>query len=137
MKANPLFPRILEEYRAYLRSDDTPGLSLFSFCKQRHVNPNSMTQWMRRHGITTSTLECEVLMEKFGSDKDQVLAALERRQKPVEVSLSKRKSPISEDKLMRCVSVTFPDGLQVTVRETTPAALLRFLDAYNQKMELS
>lgn len=137
MKANPRFPLILEKYRAHLRSEGVVHLSLFVFCKQQHVNPNSVTQWMRRHGITTSTLECELLVEQFGSDAENILAELESKRRPMEVSVSKRKSSIPVDNLMRCVSVTFPDGLQVNIRETTPSALLRFLDAYNLNLDQS
>lgn len=68
MEPNPSFSRILEEYRSYLRRDAIEHVSLNKFCKERHSDPKSVTQWMRRHGITASTLKYEALFEKCGTD---------------------------------------------------------------------
>lgn len=138
MESNPLFPKILSAYRSHLRVEDIVHVSINKFCQSRHVNANSLTQWMRRHGITAYSLECEVLMEKYGPDKAKVLFDQEfKRSKSIEIPVPSPKAPIMEDKLLRSVSITFPDGLQVTIRQTTPAALYRFIDLYNQKIDVS
>lgn len=137
MNANPLFPKIMESYRAHLRNQDITHLSLCKFCKSRGVNYPSVSQWMRRRGITPYSLECEVLLEQFGGDKDLVISELRSRRRPAtQVACVARKTRIPDDKLLGHVSITFPDGLQIQIRETTPVALSRLIDLYNHELNV-
>ena len=138
MKANPLFPQIMESYRAHLRNKDITHLSLRKFCHKRGVNYMSVSQWMRRRGVTPYSLECEILLEQFGGDKDFVISELKsrRRAPSTEVACPAGKTRIPEDKLLGHVSITFPDGLQIQIRETTPVALSRLIELYNHELNV-
>lgn len=138
MDPNPLFPQLLDSYRSYIRREGITHVSLSQYCKNHGVRHKSATQWMRRRGITASSLEHEALLEKYGGNNDLVLSALEsRRPSAVSIPSAERKTCIPKNKLLRCVSVTFPDGLQLTIRETTPFALSRLLDLYNHQLDIS
>lgn len=138
MVPNPLFPQLLDSYRAYIRHEGLDHVSLSQYCINHGVRYKNATQWMRCRGFTASSLEYEALFEKYGGDKDLVLSALKsRRPSPISIPSTERKPRIPEDKFLRSVSVTFPDRLQVSIRETTPSALSRLLDLYNHQLDIS
>ena len=46
-----------------------------------------------------------------------------------------RKGAISEDKLLRKISITFSDGLVVNVSEASSSALYDFINRYNHLLD--
>lgn len=64
MKANPLYPRIVEDYKQYLRSGHVKRISFTGFCRPYNVRLKSVLQWMKRHGTDVTTLRYEALLEQ-------------------------------------------------------------------------
>ena len=138
MYSLPIFPQIVEDYKQYLRKCVPPALSFFQFIKPYHVRYASLTQWMRRHGLSVQQLQYDALLEKCGTDRSEVIAQLASKMQPdpeIPPITLKGKCGISEDKLLRKISITFPDGLVVNIVESSFAALYDFINRYNHLLD--
>jgi hypothetical protein len=136
MYSLPIFPQIVDDYKRHLRSGVTPPQCFYQFVKPYHVRYVSLTQWMRRHGLSVQQLQYDALLEKCGTHRDEVLAQLSSKMQPdIHPVILKGKGGISEDKLLRKVSVTFPDGLVVSIVEASSAALYDFINRYNHLLD--
>lgn len=133
MHSNPLFPRIIEDYKTHLRSVCDSPLSFQSFCSTYSVAMKSLRQWMRRHGLSVSTLRYEILLEQNGTALDSFLQSTYREKKCTIAVLSKKSSsgelPASEQ--IKGATVTFPDGVVVSIRQTSACALTKFIESYH------
>ena len=136
MYASPIFPQIVKDYQRYLR-EDLPHHQTFSkFSAPYHVNYGSLTQWMLRHGLSVTQLQCDALLDKCGARREEVIARLAARMKPdTPVSVVKCPVKLPEDKLLSKVSISFPDGLQVRINAASPAALYDFINRYNHLLD--
>jgi hypothetical protein len=63
MKAHPLFPLIIADYKVYLRTVVHNRVSFHAFSDRYHVNIKCLSQWMRRHGLSVSLLRYEALLD--------------------------------------------------------------------------
>lgn len=138
MYSLPIFPQIVEDYKQYLRKCVPPALSFLQFIKPYHVRYASLTQWMRRHGLSVQQLQYDALLEKCGTDRSEVIAQLASKMQPdpeIPPITLKGKCGISEDKLLRKISITFPDGLVVNIVESSSAALYDFINRYNHLLD--
>ena len=115
MYSLPIFPQIVEDYKQYLRKCVPPALSFLQFIKPYHVRYASLTQWMRRHGLSVQQLQYDALLEKCGTDRSEIIAQLASKMQPD--------------------SITFPDGLVVNIVESSSAALYDFINRYNHLLD--
>jgi hypothetical protein len=133
MYANPIFPQVVADYRTLLSEGVT--LSLSHYCRQRRVGYASLAQWMRRHGIHVSSLRMEAILEKYkftceGKEslvlsEEQVTALLHPLKKEKQEALI---SGIAD--ALKGVTLGFPDGVTISIRMVSPAALVSFLTSY-------
>lgn len=133
---NLSFPLIIEDYKHHLRSFPDSYLSFQSFCEPYHVRVDSVRQWMRRHGIDLSALYYEILLERstldstfeipqiFGSKRKPSVPPVEEKSAPAQVA--------SPAEVLKGVSITFPDGVIVNIREAHAPALTKFIESYNK-----
>lgn len=136
MYAEPLFPKIVEDYKRYLRNGLTSHSSFSKFVRPYHVHYASLTQWMLRHGISVSQLQHDVLLEQCGTHREEVIAKLAAGMKPENPSVVlKGSSKLPEDKLLSKINISFPDGLQVSINAASPAALYDFINRYNNLLD--
>lgn len=139
MDPNPLFPYVVNEYKNHLRSSSASHLSFQAFCLKYNVRIKSVEQWMHRHGLNVGTLRYEVLLEQCNVDPDFVLSEIYREQRrPVPVSFPKHSEktiPVSDR--IKSVTVTFPDGIVVNIRQTSVCALAKFIESSNRLNEKS
>ena len=136
MYSLPIFPQIVEDYKRHLRTSVTPSCSFLRFIRPYHVRYASLTQWMRRHGLSVQQLQYDALLERCGTDRGEVLAQLSSRMQPDMPPVPRpRKGAISEDKLLRKISITFSDGLVVNVSEASSSALYDFINRYNHLLD--
>lgn len=136
MYALPIFPEIVEDYKQYLREDLSVHVSFSRFIRPYHVRYASLTQWMCRHGLSVSQLQYDALLEKCGTHREEVMAHVSAQLSPDPPAVcikSPGKLPI--DKLLKRVSITFPDGLQVRINAASPSALHDFLNRYNNLLD--
>lgn len=137
MEANLLFPRVVDEYRQYLVRGQAPYISFCEYCKRYKLRYASVTQWLKRHGLSVGSLYYEALLEKCDGSEEQ----LESLQK--EMARRQVKKPgdippecIPPEKLLKGITVTFPDGIVVSVRHATPASLTQFIEYYNKQTDI-
>ena len=124
MQHNPLFPRIVEEYKSHLRTHCERPLSFSAFCRGYNIRYSSITQWMRRHRLSVEILRYEVFLE--GYPVNSLVNSVE----------TKQKERIQGDHL-KGVSITFPDGVIVAIRQSSASALSNFIDSYNKIIDLN
>ena len=133
MKSNPLFVRIVEDYKSHLRTCVGQALSFKSFCRGYDVRYKSVCQWMSRHGLDVGSLHCEVKLEGYALDARGVYSTgAVSRKATTEVELNKKSPPGGE---LRGISVNFPDGLIITIRHASAPALVKFIESYNKTID--
>jgi hypothetical protein len=139
MYADPLFPEVVSSYKERYQSGIRE--SFFSYCRRRHVAYPSVTQWMRRHGMSVASLRLEALLEQGGFLGGEERIGDEALSVDVLDELLKGSSPVRGTRreaapeggdLLKGVTATFPDGMVVNIRQTTAAALTKFIDSYNK-----
>jgi len=132
MQANELFPRVVSEYKELLKSGDS-AVSLSAYCRGRRVSYKSVTQWMHRHGMDGQSLRMEALLEKqqVGASGKPCGLAAEKLMIPLHFSGMKEKGG-DEMEQMKGVNLTFPDGVVVSIKETSCQALNKFIELYNK-----
>ncbi len=64
MEKNPLIPLAVEKYKQQLCADPTRYHSFASFCRSEHLRSESVSQWMRRHGLTVGMLRAQAMLSK-------------------------------------------------------------------------
>jgi hypothetical protein len=95
---------------------------------------------MRRHGMPTNSIQIEVLLEKHrlasGSNEPVILSEEEIYGL---LHPSKKENPIAPPSdvsdMIKGVSLTFPDGVTLVIRQVSPEALMRFIKSYNAQSE--
>lgn len=133
MKADPRFPRTVEAYKKYLGEDHPYYDSFQSFCGKQGVRYKGVTQWMRRHNQSIGGLQLEVLLEKNRNKSgfENSLVELSSHSFPIKKSVIPSHH-IPPDKCIKGVTLIFPDGVSLCIRETTPMALINLLELYNK-----
>lgn len=133
---NLSFPLIIEDYKHHLRSFPESYLSFQSFCEPYHVRVESVRQWMRRHGIDLSVLYYEILLERSTSDPSfEIPQTFGSGRKPSVPPVEEKPAPVpvaSPPEVLKGVSITFPDGVTVNIRQAHAPALTRFIESYNK-----
>ena len=103
MKAETRFPRTVEAYKAHLHEDRPHYDSFQTFCRKQGVRYKGVMQWMHRHNRSVGSLRLEVLLEN-----------------------------IPLDQYIKGAILSFPDGVSISIRETTPSALMKLFELYTQ-----
>lgn len=136
MHALPLFPEIVEDYKVYLREDLNNHQSFSKFVESYPVKYANLTQWMRRRGLSILQLQCDALLEKCGTNREEVIARLSGNIKPdTPPVVVKGSGKLPDDKLLSKVNINFPDGLHVSINAASPAALYDFINRYNHLLD--
>ncbi|MDR1257971.1 MAG: hypothetical protein LBK65_01635 [Tannerellaceae bacterium] len=139
MYADSLFPEVVSSYKERYKTGVRESFS--SYCRRRHVAYPSVAQWMRRRGLSVSSLRLEVLLEQGGFPAGEERIAGEPLSIevlddlfnvcPPQRATGKETAPAGVD-LLKGVTATFPDGLVVSIRQTTAVGLTKFIDSYNK-----
>lgn len=136
MEAHLLFSHTVEAYSAYLRDSSVKHITFQSFCRKGHVDGKGIRQWMSRHGISLETIRYEILQEQCRSNPDSVLSNISqkivRRRLPAILKERHLEERLPVSKQLKGVTISFPDGVNVSIRQTSPAALTRFIKSYNK-----
>ena len=133
MKAETRFPRTVEAYKAHLHEDRPHYDSFQTFCRKQGVRYKGVMQWMHRHNRSVGSLRLEVLLEKNGNDSNLKSSLIEvsGQSFPIKNScISSRNIPL--DQYIKGAILSFPDGVSISIRETTPSALMKLFELYTQ-----
>lgn len=133
MKVATRFPCTVEAYKAHLREDRPLYDSFQTFCRKQGVRYKGVMQWMHRHNRSVGSLRLEVLLEKNGngSSLEGTLIELSEQSFPIKNScISSRNIPL--DQYIKGAILSFSDGVSISIRETTPSALMKLFELYTQ-----
>jgi hypothetical protein len=138
MYANPLFPEIVSDYRSLLVEGVT--LSLSRYCRDRRVSYESLSQWMRRHGMQVSSLRLEAILEKHklsSGGKEALVLSEEQISALLHPAKKEKPKGIVSNSVdtLKGVTLNFPDGITVCIRQVSPAALVGFLSSYTSQSQ--
>jgi phosphomannomutase len=124
------FREIVDAYRQHLRSTSKGNIISFEmFCKPYNVRLESVYQWMRRHCISVASLIYEVMLEKYLEDPTNNSFP----EIYTSASIRNKEQKDQTEKHMEGVVITFPDGVSVKVRKSTPENVNRLIEQYNNK----
>ena len=129
MHTTSCFAQIIEDYKTHLRESTECHMSFSSFCSSYRVRPQSVRQWMWRHGLDVRSLYYEVLLEKYNSSEPGLILPCPAGHRK---NIEKPTSDFPSDELIKGVCVTFPDGVVINIRQTSSSALTKFIDSYNK-----
>jgi hypothetical protein len=133
MYADPLFPEVVSSYKERYKTGIRE--SFLSYCRRRHVGYKSITQWMRRHGMSIASLRMEALLEQGSfpcGEALQVEVLDELLSSCPPAGVVRKDATPDADSLLKGVTATFPDGLVINIRQTTAVALTKLIDCYNR-----
>ena len=124
VRASELYLRTWHRYNQLL--NEAPTLTLSCFCKSASVNYRGMLKWTRRQGLS-------VKVQKKGRrkrEKEETLP-LEKVYPFVQLVPSRVSPPQSS--AQHQVSITFPDGVVLTLHECTVEFVVTLIDTYERR----
>lgn len=133
MKANSRFPQTVEAYKAHLLEARPSYDSFQNFCRKRGVCYKGVAQWMRRHNLSVGSLRLEAMLEKADpkSSLEDTLIDLSSQPFPI-IKSGKTPRSIPLDQYIKGATLVFPDGVSISIRQTTPKALISIVESYNK-----
>lgn len=124
VRAGELYKQTWERYNALL--NEAPTLTLRSFCKSASVNYHGMLKWTRRQGLS-------VKARKKARKKRVKEDAITLDRIPTFLQLLPPPVPATAANVLHQVSITFPDGVLLTLQECTFEGLLSLIDTYARR----
>lgn len=100
-----------------------PRACLAPFLRACHVDKRGFERWMARYGYSVGEAKGRILQLRMEAQTSGFM--------PVEVCSPENAVPIQD--LLTGVSLTLPDGTNVTVRRGSAAAIVSFLKLYTME----
>ena len=116
------YRKTIDDYK--LRLKDNPDLKLSEFCKEVHTNYRRVLGWTRRHGISIS-----VLKSKASGGTAWGLSDTEPGNAFIQFVPSSRLTSAS----LLGISITFPDGVNLTLQESSVESVISLLTIYQSR----
>ena len=122
VRAASRYAKVIEGYKARLKKN--PDLKLSEYCKETHTNYNGVVDWTKRHAVSIRELRREARGESTG-----IPSGLGPSGTFIQFVPSRR--PASGD--LRGVSITFPDGVNLTLQESSVESVISLLTIYQSR----
>ena len=116
------YRKTIDDYK--LRLKDNPDLKLSEFCKEVHTNYRRVLSWTRRHGISISALK-----RKASGGTAWGLSDTEAGNAFIQFVPSSRLTSAS----LLGISITFPDGVNLTLQESSVESVISLLTIYQSR----
>ena len=116
------YRKTIDDYK--LRLKDNPDLKLSEFCKEVHTNYRRVLSWTRRHGISISALK-----RKASGGTAWGLSDTEPGNAFIQFVPSSRLTSAS----LLGISITFPDGVNLTLQESSVESVISLLTIYQSR----
>ena len=116
------YRKTIDDYK--LRLKDNPDLNLSEFCKEVHTNYRRVLSWTRRHGISISALK-----RKASGGTAWGLSDTEPGNAFIQFVPSSRLTSAS----LLGISITFPDGVNLTLQESSVESVISLLTIYQSR----
>ena len=121
-QASTRYRKTVDGYKSRLK--DNPDLKLSEYCKEIHTNYRGVIDWMRRNGIRPLDLKREASgatvcgMANTGSGDAFIRFVPSNR---------------TASGNLRGVSITFPDGVNLTLQESSVESVISLLTIYQSR----
>ena len=122
MQSASRYRKTIDDYK--LRLKDNPDLKLSEFCKEVHTNYRRVLGWTRRHGISISALK-----HKASGGTAWGLSDTEPGNAFIQFVPSSRLTSAS----LLGISITFPDGVNLTLQESSVESVISLLTIYQSR----
>lgn len=119
------YRRTWQGFELAVRRDGSVTLS--SYCKSLHVNYHGMTKWMAAMGLSARELKREV---RDGASGEGQCASEEMAGLFVQFTPS---PTVSVPCRLRGVAISFPDGVGLTIQESTVEEVVALVDTYERR----
>ena len=116
------YRKTIDDYKLKLK--DNPDLKLSEFCKEVHTNYRRVLGWTRRHGISISALK-----SKASGGTAWGLSDTEPGNAFIQFVPSSRLTSAS----LLGISITFPDGVNLTLQESSVESVISLLTIYQSR----
>ena len=116
------YRKTIDDYK--LRLKDNPDLKLSEYCKEVHTNYRRVLGWTRRHGISISALK-----RKASGETAWGLSDTEPGNAFIQFVPSSRLTSAS----LLGISITFPDGVNLTLQESSVESVISLLTIYQSR----
>ena len=116
------YRKIIEGYRSRLRTD--PDLKLSEYCKESHTNYSGVIDWTKRHGISILGLRREARGER-------AVRSASQESEGTFIQFTPSSRCVSGD--LRGISITFPDGVNLTLQESSVESVISLLSIYQSR----
>lgn len=127
-------PRLIEDYKNYLRTTGDYRSPFSDFCLRRGMCMSTIDHWMMRNGTSVSLLRYEVMLEMYAANPTSIA--------PPEKPSDKKKNVLDlcqvngrDHQVLKGVSINFPDGTVVNIRQASAVSLNKFIELYHQTCE--
>lgn len=127
MSTTTLFEKTLQGYKARLEEDSSTSFQLY--CREVNVDHKAMQHWLSTEGIILAEVKRRYVK------KDKNPAKLSRGTMSGFVMLQPMETRKPEADLLHNVSISFPDGVVVSIKEASARSLNHFINHYNLKTE--
>ena len=111
--------------RSIFKQLNDPDLKLSEYCKESHTNYRGVIDWTKRHGISILELRREARGETSGST-----SAPQSDGAFIQFMPSSR----STFGNLRGISITFPDGVNLTLQESSVESVISLLTVYRSRL---
>jgi len=111
--------KAIKDYKECLKAN--PFLSFKTYCRHNAINYKKILAWMQRHGIYMKQLQVEVRKE----------VPIDNELQPTFIQFRPQSHPSPFDSVLKGVSITFPNNVNLTLQECTSANLISLLSLYH------
>jgi len=121
--------KIVQSYKEALKSN--PDLRFKAYCNETHTHYYGALDWLKRNGISINEMRREARIE---IQTDLMPSTLpDSSSAPTFVQFQPRRS--AQSQRLGGVSITFPDGINLTLQESGVEEVIALLDAYQTRRQ--
>lgn len=111
--------KAIKAYKECLKTN--PHLSFKSYCRDNKIKYEKILEWMNRHRIFIRQLQAEVRSEDFV--KGDTPATF--------IQFKPQSHPVMAGGILKGVSITFGDNINLSLQECTTESLISLLSIYH------
>lgn len=122
-QAKARYNKVISDYR--LKLGENPDLKLREYCKETHTYYRGLMDWLERYGPDSRGMKSEACVK----DGDET-TVLESEGTFIQFVPSGK----STSGNLRGVSITFPDGVNLTLQESSVENVISLLNIYSSRL---
>lgn len=123
--ANIRYARVWADFSASVQRGESQTLS--SYCRLTHTSYEGIKYWIRSRGLSVKSLK------KPRCSPEAALIASAAGTKPVSFIQFAPSAPAAQSTSMRGVSITFPDGVNLSLQECSAESVADLLSIYRSR----